>query len=94
MDTWTMIDHIKKLSDNQERAAFVEEQLHNNKKYSGPLYGEEYSAKPKALLYMINEEGKITAEVKNQYYEICDGMPPTSEIFDKIADEVNRIKGY
>ena len=94
MDTWTMIDEIKKLSTNEERSRFVEDQLKTNEKYSAPLHGEEYAAKPKALLYMINKEGKITSQTKEDYYNHCDGMPPTSEIFDKLADEVNKIKGF
>ena len=62
MDTWTMLDEIKKLGTNKERSAFVEDQLRTNDKYSAPLHGREYSAKPKALLYMINAEGKITTQ--------------------------------
>lgn len=94
MDTWTMIDEIKSLDKKEEQIKFIEDQLKTNKKYSGPLHGDEYASKPKALLYMISQNGKITTEVKEKYYETVDGIPTTSDIFDKLAEEVNRLKGF
>jgi len=94
MDTWTMIDQMKDLKSKDERVEFVKNQLASNIKYSAPVNGAEYAAKPRALLYMISKDGKITSQTKEDFYKNCTDLPPTSDSFDKIASEVNKLRGF
>jgi hypothetical protein len=94
MDTITIIEELTKLESNEARIAFVENELNTNEAFKVPFYGRIYAANPRCLLFMLQKDGQISDHTAAEYFLMEKDYPTTPEVFNRIAKEVNELRGH